>query len=49
MKIFVIVTEPLIGISIVCRYTCVYNFKSYRINKEKEIYLPNEEYISCHR
>ena len=29
--------------------TCVYNFKGIGINQEKEICLPNKEYISDHK
>ena len=43
MKIFV---THLIGISIVYRYTCVYNVKFIGIKKEKEICLLYKEYIS---
>ena len=36
------------SISILYTYTCAYNFKGISINQEKEIYLPNKEYISGH-
>ena len=41
MKIFLIVTSQLIGISIVYRCTCVRHFKSNDLHKEKEICLAN--------
>ena len=35
--------------SVGLQVTQVYNFKGIGINQEKEIYLPNKEYISSHR
>ena len=36
-------------ISILYRYTCVYNLKNIGINKENEMCLPNKEYVSGHK
>ena len=38
-KIFVNITQQFIVISILCRYTCVHNFKSCWHKSEKEKYL----------
>ena len=47
-KIFMTVTYPFIGMSIVYRYTDVYNFKVIEIN-EKNISLSNKEHLSAYR
>ena len=44
VKISATVTEYSVGISIVYRYTCVYNVKIYWKNTENVICLTNKEY-----